>query len=189
MRSYDEASVFAVGGNKACEPRYVATGGPEESWATNPQFLGQTWYRMPSEHDQVHAPGGRLSKPCDVGLGDFAGLGLGGAAALCSNGTLRLTQNGGRDWRDLDGVVAGRAVGADEKVYVLAMRKAECAGIGVVLLSPGVRELDTEKVRCAPLHSGSDKEIAVAVRGQVLWLWAGDEVAVSTDRGRNWERA
>ncbi len=189
MRSYDEASVFAVGGNEECEPRYVATGGPGESWTTNPRFLAQTWYRMPSKHDQIHAPGGRLSKPCGVSLGDFAGLGLGGAAALCSDGTLRLTQNGGRDWRVLDGVATGRAVGADEKVYVLAMPKAECAGIGVVLLSPGVRELDTEKVRCAPLRSGSATEIAVAVRGQVLWLWAGDEVAVSTDRGRNWERA
>ena len=72
---------------------------------------------------------------------------------------------------------------------MLAMRNAECAGIGVVLLSPGVRELDSDKVRCAPLRGASDKELAVAVRGQVLWLWAGDEVAVSTDRGRNWERA
>jgi hypothetical protein len=188
MRGYGKASVFAVGGDEECKARYTATVVPGESWVVNSRFLGQTWYRLPTDHNRIHAPGGRLSSPCDDGLGDYAGLGLAGAAALCRDGTLRLTQDGGRQWRDLDGVSSGRAVGADEKVYVLAMPKADCEGIGVVLLTPGAREIESESVRCAPLGGGTDTELAVAVRGQVLWLWAGDEVAVSTDRGRTWER-
>ncbi|HEV2927696.1 MAG TPA: hypothetical protein VGW74_03315, partial [Propionibacteriaceae bacterium] len=83
MRSYNEASVFAVGGDEECKTRYAATGGPGKSWAVNPRFLGQTWYRLPTEHNRIHAPGGRLSSPCDERLGDFAGLGNAGAAALC----------------------------------------------------------------------------------------------------------
>jgi hypothetical protein len=189
MRSYNEASVFAVGGDEECKTRYAATGGPGESWAVNPRFLGQTWYRLPTEHNRIHAPRGRLSSPCDDRLGDFAGLGSAGAAAICRDGTLRLTQDGGRKWRDVEGLASsGRAVGADEDVYVLAMQKADCEGIGVVLLSPGAREVKSDSVRCAPLRGATDTELAVAVRGQVLWLWAGDEVLVSTDRGRNWER-
>ena len=189
MRSYDEDSVFAVGGDETCDARYAATGGPGESWTANPRFLDQTWYRLPKERSQIHAPGGRLSSPCGDQLGDFAGLGRSGAAALCSDGTLRLTQNSGRQWRKLDGVAEGRGVGADEEVYVLALRNSDCAGIGVVLLTSGARRVETDSVRCAPLGGDPDTELAVAVRGQVLWLWAGDEVAVSTDRGRNWERA
>ena len=189
MRSYEDTAVFAVGGDEECKPRYAAAGGPEESWAVNPRFLGPTWYRLPREQDRIHAPGGRLSSPCDDRLGDFAGLGLRGAAALCDDGTLRLTQDGGRRWRDVAAVATGRAVGADEKVFVLALRTADCAGVGVVLLTPGVREIDSAKVRCAPLGGGPDKGLAVAVRGQLLWLWAGDEVVVSTDRGRSWKRA
>ena len=154
-----------------------------------PRLLGQTWYRVPDEENRIHAPGGRLSTPCGADLSDFAGLGVGGAAAICTDGTVRLTQDGGRQWRDLDGATTGRSVGADEEVYVLALRSGECTKTGVVLLAPGVQEVDNDAVRCAPVGGDPDEELAVAVRGQVLWLWAGEEVAVSTDRGRSWERA
>jgi hypothetical protein len=188
MRSYSETSVFAVGGDEDCESRYAATGGPGESWTVSPRLLGQTWYRVPSDNHRIHAPGGRLSAPCGNRLDGFAGLGASGAAAICTDGTVRLTQNGGQEWRDLDGVATGRSVGADEEVYVLAMRRAQCTGVGVVLLTRGAREVDSDAVRCAPVGGDLDTELAVGVRGQVLWLWAGDEVAVSTDRGRSWER-
>ena len=188
MRSYDEASVFAVGGGEECKSRYAATGGPGESWTFIPRLLGETWYRLPEEHNRIHAPGGRLSSPCGDRLSNFAGLGDRGAAAICTDGTVHLTQDGGRKWRDLHGVATGRAVGADEEVYVLALRDQDCQGMGVVLLTPGARDIDSDLIRCAPVGNGPDDNLAVAVRGQVLWLWAGEEVLVSTDRGRNWER-
>ena len=188
MRSYNESAVFAVGGDEECESQYAATGGPGESWEILPRFLGQTWYRIPYADHRIHPPGGRWSSPCGDQLGDFAGLGVAGGAAICTDGTVRLTQDGGRRWRDLDGVATGRAVGADEQVYVLAMRRGDCDGIGVVLLDPGAEEVDSDSVRCAPIGGDPDQELAVAVRGQVLWLSAGEEVAVSTDRGRNWKR-
>jgi photosystem II stability/assembly factor-like uncharacterized protein len=189
MRSYSDTSVFAVGGNEDCESRYTATGGPGESWTVNPRLLDQTWYRVPSEDHRIHAPSGRLSAPCGTELGDFAGLGDAGAAAICTDGTVRLTQDSGKEWHDLDDATTGRSVGADEEVYALALRSAECTGTGVVLLTPGAREVDSDAVRCAPVGGDSDEALAVAVRGQVLWLWSGEEIAVSTDRGRTWERA
>ena len=188
MRSYNESAVFAVGGDEECESKYSATGGPGESWEILPRFLGQTWFRLPDADHRIHAPGGRSSSPCGDQLGDFAGLGVAGGAAVCTDGTVRLTRNGGRRWRDLDEVATGRAVGADEQVYVLAMRRGDCDGIGVVLLDPEAEEVDSDSVRCAPIGGDPDQELAVAVRGQVLWLSAGEEVAVSTDRGRNWNR-
>jgi len=48
--------------------------------------------------------------------------------------------------------------------------------------------LASDSVRCAPQGAEPDQHVAVAVRGKVLWLSAGDEVVVSTDRGRTWER-
>ena len=188
MRSYNESAVFAVGGDEECESQYSATGGPDESWEILPRFLGQTWFRLPDADHRIHAPGGRSSSPCGDELTDFAGLGVAGGAAICTDGTVRLTQNGGRRWRDLDEVTTGRAIGADEQVYVLAMRRGDCDGIGVVLLDPEAEEVDSDSVRCAPIGGDPDQELAVAVSGQVLWLSAGEEVAVSTDRGRNWQR-
>ena len=187
LRAYGESSVFAVGGAADCQTRYVATGGPAEDWAPNERLLGQTWYRVPRQPHRVHAPNGRVSSPCDERLRDLAGLGDQGAAALCADGTMRTTQNGGRTWRNLNGASAGLALGADEQIYALAMRRENCDGVALALLDPGAEEIDRDLMRCAPVGRSEIDELAVGVRGQVVWLWLGNEVKVSTDRGRTWE--
>lgn len=189
LRSYSESAVFAVGGTSKCDARYVATGGPEESWGPNERLLGETWYRLPDEPDRVHAPAGQLSNPCGDDLGDFAGLGDSNAAALCTNGQVRVTQDGGRRWRDLKGSDTGLAIGADDGVYAVAARRAGCDGIAVTVIDPGARRVDADKMHCAAVDRVAADQLAVSVRGQVIWLWAGSEVAVSTDRGRSWDRA
>lgn len=189
LRSYSESSVFAVGGAKDCAARYVATGGPSESWGSNEQMLDETWYRLPDKPYRVHAPSGRLSSPCDRELGDLAGLGDSNAAALCTNGQVRLTDDRGRNWRDLKGGDAGLAVGADDGVYALATLRAGCDGVAVTVLDPGAERVDIGEARCAPVDRVAADQLALSVRGQVIWLWAGDEVAVSTDRGLSWDRA
>lgn len=186
LRSYSDSAVFAVGGAADCDPRYVATGGPGESWGPNERLLGQTWYRLPGETDRVHAPDGGLSSPCGPRLRDFTGLGQSNAAAVCSGGTVRLTQNGGDSWRDLKGVSDGLAIGADETVYVLAVRRASCDGAAIVVLNPGAKQFDNADARCAAVGRMAGEKFAVGVRGRVLWLWAGSTVAVSTDRGQEW---
>jgi hypothetical protein len=189
LRAYSESSVFAVGGSADCETRYLATGGPGEAWAPNERLLGQTWYRVPKETDRVHAPAGRVSSPCDDELRDLAGLGDQGAAALCADGTVRTTQDRGRTWRNLRGVSAGLALGADEGTYVLAMRREGCDGVALALLDPGTEQIDRDLVRCTPSERGEVGELAVGVRGEVVWLWLGNEVKVSTDRGRTWDQS
>ena len=188
LRAYSDSSVFAVGGAEDCETRYVATGGPEESWAPNGRLLGQTWYRVPKQPNRVHAPNGRTSSPCEEQLRDFAGLGDQNAAAVCADGTVRTTQDGGRTWQDLGGVSTALALGADEQVYALAMRREGCDGVTLALLPPEAEGVNGKLVRCAPVDRDEIYELAVGVRGPVVWLWSGEEVKVSTDRGRTWDR-
>ena len=186
LRAYSESSVFAVGGAEGCAPRYLATGGPGEPWSGNGALLAESWYRVPKEINRVHAPGGRLSNPCGKRLHDFAGLGDLGASALCADGTVRITQDSGQSWRDLKGKSAGLALGADERVYAVAMRRKGCDGIAVVLLSPSAQS-DGDAVRCAPVKQDFSGELAIGVRGEVVWLWLGSEVMVSTNSGRSWK--
>jgi hypothetical protein len=150
-------------------------------------LLGQSWYRNPEQADQVYAPGGRLSRPCGKHLLDFAGLGDYGAAALCVDGTLRMTENSGRSWRDVEGGGTGLALGADEKTYALAMHQDSCDGIAVVLLGPDSRVIDPETVRCAQIDGEGFDELGIGVRGQAVWLWWNKEVMVSTNSGRTWD--
>jgi hypothetical protein len=189
IRAYSDSSVFAVGGSADCQTRYVATGGPGESWAPNQRLLGETWYRVPKQANRVHAPDGRVSEPCDDKLQDFAGLGDQGAATLCADGTVRTTENRGQSWRDLEGGSAALALGADENVYAVAMRRQSCDGVALALVEPGAEGIDRSLVRCAPVGRGALGEVAVGVRGQVIWLWLGDEVKVSTDGGRSWDQS
>lgn len=189
LRAYGDSAVFAIGGGKGCRPRFVAAGGPGESWLADESQLEETWYRDPKQIEQVHAPGGRMSSPCGKRLFDFAGLGDHGAAALCIDGTVRATPNDGRSWRDLAGGSTGLALGADERSYALAMRHDRCDGIAVVLLDPDTRAVDRDAMRCAPFKLDADGELAIGVRGDVVWLWLGSEVMVSTNSGRTWKAA
>lgn len=186
LRSYSESSVFAVGGSDDCEARYVAAGGPGESWEPNESMLGATWYRQPGDTNRVHAPGGRTSSPCGADLGDLAGLGDDNAAAVCSDGVVRTTSDNGRTWRELKGGENGLAVAADDGSFALALGETDCEGLAVAVLEPGSERVNDDDVRCAPVEAVSGGELAVAIRDQVVWVWAGSEVAVSTDRGRTW---
>lgn len=187
LRAYNESAVFAIGGASGCSPRYVATGGPDESWFANQDLLGETWYRVPEQADQVHAPGGQLSRPCGKQLLDFAGLGDYGAAALCADGTLRMTEDTGRTWRDVEADATGLALGADQQTYALAMRQDGCDGIAVVLLEPDAQVIDREAVRCAKTDGDGGEELGVGVRGKAVWLWLDSKIMVSTNSGRTWD--
>ncbi|HZA06029.1 MAG TPA: hypothetical protein VE617_15820 [Propionibacteriaceae bacterium] len=189
LRAYGDSGVFAVGGATDCESRYVATDGPGKSWTTYDRLLGETWYRVPKGPNRVHAPGGRISQPCGEKLRDFAGLGDLGAAALCADGTVRTTQDSGQSWRDLRGVSTALSLGTDGQVYAVAMRREGCDGVALAVLDPGAEEIDRDRVRCAPAEGSESDEVAVGVREQVVWLWLGDEVKVSTNRGRTWDRS
>jgi hypothetical protein len=57
------------------------------------------------------------------------------------------------------------------------------------LLTPEPPEVGSDSVRWAPVDGSHDSELALAVRGLVLLLWAGEEVVVPAGRSRSWERA
>ena len=69
------------------------------------------------------------------------------------------------------------------------MRRDGCDGIAVVLLRPAARAVEAKAVRCARLEGDVTDELGIGIRGQVVWLWQGSKVAVSTDGGRTWKVA
>lgn len=129
-----------------------------------------------------------MSSPCGDRLGDFAGLGDDNAAAVCADGAVRTTADSGRTWRDLKGGKNGLAVAADDGAYAVALAGTDCAGIAVAILEPGSVRVDNDELRCVPADAAPNSELAVAIRDRVLWVWSGDTIAVSTDRGRTWDQ-
>ena len=100
-----------------------------------------------------------------------------------------MTRSGGRTWRDLEDGRGGLAVGADDGVFVLAQRRTGCEGVAVTVVDPEVDRDSSDEPRCAPVDPTGTNDVAVSVRDQVIWLWAGSEVAITEDRGRTWRKA
>jgi len=176
LKSYDQRSVFAIGAAAQCRPTYAWQPSAAGGWQRDTGRMSDIWFRLPAEPDWVHAPGGRRSSPCSTGLADLAGLGTYRAAALCRDGRIRTTDNGGR-WTTVLKASGGRALNADDTEFVVARTVPSCAGIAVQRFDVAGRGLDDSSGRCLRSARRS-APVAVAIGPSTTWLWSGDDVTV-----------
>ena len=186
LKTFGDRAVFAVGADDHCRARYRTTEAPSERWESNAGLLSDTWYRDPKRRDVVHAPGGGRSRPCSVGVADLAGLGSFNASALCQDGTLAVTDNAGKGWRSVRADLDVLALNADDNGFVAAGRSSGCGGVSVALFGVDGEGVRRTGGRCAPAGAEGTSAVAVAVRGDAVWVWADDRVVTSTDGGRTW---
>ncbi|GAA1432537.1 hypothetical protein GCM10009616_22220 [Microlunatus lacustris] len=176
LKSYGETSVFLIGADGQCRPSYAWQTSPDAEWQRDATRADDIWYRMPDNPDRVHAPGGRRSVPCSAGLADLAGLGTERAAALCRDGRLRTTDDGGR-WTTVLKDSGGRALNADDNDFVVAREVPSCSGLVVQRFDVEGGGLDDASPLCRRGLSPDDS-VAVAIASSTIWLWSGDEVEV-----------
>jgi hypothetical protein len=181
-------NVYAVGGaGTDCSIHYISYSADGEIAAQtgNPRGI---WTRDPKDPDQVQGPGSARATPCkrqDV-LG-LASLSTSEALLVCADGLVMVTSNSGESWRRADKLVGTMAVGAGAGRFWVAGTGKNCDGIAVRSFSLAAGKLSRGGSRCAadlPLTPG---QIAIAGSGKAIWLWAGDKVQMSTDRGRTWK--
>jgi hypothetical protein len=184
----NNGNLYAVGGaGKDCSIRYV-------SYSKTGQVASQTatprgiWFRDPKNPDEIYGPGSARATPCKgqqaVGL---ASLSTTVALLVCTDGSLMASSNSGKSWKKADELVGTMAVGAAAGRFWVAGQGKNCDGIAVRSLSLAAGKLSRGDSHCAadlPLTPG---HISIDGSGKAIWLWAGDRVQVSTDRGRTWE--
>lgn len=112
---------------------------------------------------------------------DLAALDAAEAAVLCTDGTLALTADGGASWGEEEAALDAVAIGVADDGYVLAGAHEDCEDGAVALLASDGEALGEPS--CAPAQEGS---VAVSATAGALWLWADNEVYVSTDGGQSW---
>ena len=176
LKSYGEGSVFLIGADGQCRPTFARQTSPGATWQRDAGQADAIWYRLPRDPDRVHAPGGRRSVPCPGGLADLAGLGTERAAALCGDGRLRTTDDGGR-WTTVLKDSGGRALNADDAEFVIAREVPSCSGLAVQRFDVQGDGLEEDSPRCRRGLSPNEP-VAVAIRSSSTWLWSGDEVEV-----------
>ncbi|TFC89943.1 hypothetical protein [Cryobacterium sp. TMT3-29-2] len=184
ITSKSEASLVTLTAED-CTPQRVTTFVAGAQWQEYPDRVGTNWYVDPADRATVHGPTGTFPAPCTSVIA-LAPRTDSTAALLCSDGSLFRTDDGAATFGSgiaLPG--AANLTVSDDGYIIVATDQAGCAG-AQLLATP--QELDGVLTpggcREAAVTPG---DLAVASADGIVWLWAGDEMSKSSDRGATWQ--
>lgn len=187
MKATSATDVFAIGGGADCAAAFRFSDDAGDRWVNDDAELAGSWYLRPSDRAVVHGPRGEVPTPCPAGLVDLAGLDNSRAALLCTDGALHATADGGATWSPVGSVAQAIALTPAGDGYVAgALRPESCDGVVLVPFDATGAGLETQEFTCAPVSDAEPGAVALAAAGDSLWLWAGDQVVISRDRGATW---
>ena len=174
LKAYWDTAVFAVGADSRCRPTYAWITGPEQKWQRDRSRVKNIWYRSPDDLDEVHAPGGRRSRPCGDALVDLAGLGTFQAAVRCADGRIR-TDAEDRSWETVQERSKVLSLNADDDQFVAVATRGDCKGAVVRRFDSSGNGLGT-KGSCQSKIKTRSGTTVVSARYQQVWLWSGEQV-------------
>jgi hypothetical protein len=181
-------NLYVLGGaGKDCSIRYIA-------YSTNGAIAGQTdkpqrmWSRDPKDPDRIQGPGSARATPCKgqhvLGL---ASLSTSEALIICTRGSAMVTSDSGESWKEAGELVGTMAVGAGAGRFWVAGKGENCDGLSVQSFTFTTGILSRGQSSCAAGPPVTPGLIAIGASGKAIWLWGGNEVHVSTDRGKTWQ--
>lgn len=187
VSSVDAVAIVGLGAEE-CAPTLVRTYVGGEDWAEYPDEVGSAWY-IADEGAGVHAPGGDVQAPCPAGVVALSVSRTDAAAALCRDGGVASTVDGGATWGAVTAIAGAQALAPQPDGYLAAVLGSEgCAGIAIMTLDAAAAA--PTMVGCRESGANSAElagRIALSESGDgTLWLWAGDDLARSADRGATW---
>lgn len=167
-------SAVAVG--TECGAQGVRTFDSGASWTQDDQVTANSVLVDPSDPSVVILGGNVIQGPC----GDMNQVVVTGGVSgvLCGDGTLWSSPIDATDWTQ-SGVENAVALGGSDGRWVAAVESDDCEGLSLVEFS----EAPVESLACVPAEP--EGQAALDMSGNSLWLWAGDEIMVSTDLGRS----
>lgn len=188
IRMIDRASFFAIGTNAECEVAQAASYSYGETWADRSNQLPASWYIDPIDRTEIHGLTASTESLCQQVTG-LVGLDTNNAAALCGDGALYWTADGGAQWQ-LGATVPGlAAIASGPETTIIAAGygvEPSCEGVSVhQIAGSGTNEF----IGCATVsdHLELDPaEVAIGGTGDDLWLWIGDEILRSQDFAKSW---
>jgi hypothetical protein len=171
---------------ESCSPEFIKTFIAGDNYRAYPEELAESWYLDPADRAVVHSPSGDSPAPCDVVVA-LAAQSSDAAAVLCEQNDLYVTTDSAETWSSATIVNGAVSVTATSSGYLTAaVGNAECAGVQVLPLS---LELAVESGSCFTTDvepTAVAGNLAMSSLDDAVWLWAGDELALSVDGGENW---
>jgi hypothetical protein len=181
-----DGSAQAVGQtSNGCAPALFTTTSRADRW-TPAAGVEQEWYVVPGAPSSINSPGGVRATPCGAVIGVHAASGE-AAAVLCDDERIVRTLDGGATWDDGLHVPGARTFAASAAGYLLAtVGRADCAGVRLVVVYPSAAPGDGSASACRQTTADTS-QVSISLAGESLWLWTGDELAITSDRGVSWQ--
>jgi hypothetical protein len=182
---------FVIGGVDGCDQVEFTTDDGGESW-TGPRALAGAWARKLDAADEVTTPQQADSRPCgDQSVLDLSRTSADQAEALCLDGSVRATEDGGVSWRDsgeAEGALAlsNRFEGGVLTTYVARAGVEGCAGVQIVRVARGQEPTDMACVEAAKIAPG---RVALSASSEAGWLVIGGNTWTSDADLTSWEQA
>ncbi|MCS5731509.1 hypothetical protein N1031_17240 [Herbiconiux moechotypicola] len=170
-----------------CAPSWVESSTAGSSWASYPGRTSTAWFITPSNRAVVQTPTGPLPAPCAAVVG-LASIDAGKAAALCSDGQVHRTDDGGVSWTLSPTIAGAAAIGSTVDGYLVASTetRAACQGISIFELGSS-RDGTPEPVTDCLASDTTGDDIALSGNISAIWVWAGTSVLRSRDGGSTWQ--
>lgn len=179
VQPLDQDRVFVLAAGAGCVLRQYASNDRGDTWPSASGTSGG-WARQLDDSTEVLTPQDDRAQPCgpSTDVIDLSRTSVSQAQALCADGDVKVTNDGGEGWADSGAVVGGLALGnriEDDRLATYVARVGgSCAGIQVVRVAKG-RSL--ENVACVgsrvPSKAG---QVALSVVEGAGWMAVGDQV-------------
>lgn len=175
------ASMVTLAGD-TCAPQGIRTYVGGTNWETSPDVLAGAWWFDSRNPAIVHSPDGDVAAPCTVAALAPAGE---GAAVLCSDEQVFVTSDRGATWPVAATVTGASAIARGVDGFdVLVLNQNGCLGVQVLPLTADLQPGTAGACLSGDVGEG-DAALSTGNDG-TLWVWAGDLMARSADRGATW---
>lgn len=188
VASTDAEETWLVGTDRNCEQTsiYTTTNGGG-SWSVD-EGSGEAWHTMPEPAAAVNAPGGEVEVPCAEGqnVTSLSTLDTTVAFAMCDDGAVLGTSDGGNEWTEAGTVPGGLDVDFVDTSVGLAVATGDesCAGVAVMLSEDG--GVSWDQAGCIETEATDNADIST--NGDGAYVSVGSSIWYSSDGGSTWEQ-
>ncbi|TQM64008.1 WD40/YVTN/BNR-like repeat-containing protein [Humibacillus xanthopallidus] len=185
------ARVFAIGAGSSCDLKQYASNDLGVTWQAGTAVSGG-WARQLDEPTEVLTPQDDRAQPCGASTDviDLSRTSADQAQALCADGSVMLTEDGGQRWTDDGTVKGGLALGnrleSNRLATYVARVGGDCPGIDLVRVVKGEK---LESVACVGTKVPSEAgQVGVSVVSAGAWIVAGDAVYTGNANLTKWKQ-